>query len=247
MLADGKQNALLVALSEPQKQTDPPLTASVAVPHKASFPGLPAMPDAILLLRLLLYANVADLYAITDVIRNDVGLTAQLLRLAAHEYGKHPFSLNITDIVIDLGIDKLKKLATEIKLNPAPVKNSPPQAREKFWSHARLTARIAEGIADESAPANRDAAYVAGLLRHIGSLPSLLGWDISLWMPCSVGELGYHMAKSWQLPSVLADVIRGDDRACTSHKAYSLLRLVNTADERTTRWELAQAGTTALS
>ena len=247
MLADGKQEELLVGVNELQKQIERPLPTSVAVPHKASFPGLPAMPDAVLLLRLLLADNVADLYAITDVIRNDVGLTAQVLRLAAVEYGRRPFSLDITGIVIDLGIEKLKKLAAEIKLNPSPAKNCPPQAREKFWSHARLTARLAENIADETAPANRDAAYVAGLLRHIGSLPSLLGWDISLWMPCGVGELGYHMAKSWQLPPALAEVIRGDDRACTSHKAYSLLRLVNAADERATRWEVAQVSTAALS
>jgi HD-like signal output (HDOD) protein len=56
-------------------------------------------------------------------------------------------------------------------------------------------------------------------------------------MPTGAGEIGYQMAKTWQLPIVLADVIRGDDRACTSRKAYSLLRLVNMADERAARWE----------
>jgi HD-like signal output (HDOD) protein len=202
------------------------------------FPLPPAMPDAVLLLRLLVSSQSADLHAITDVIRNDVGLTVQLFRLAALERsGRAASTLNIGDLVIQLGLEKLKKLAAETKLNPLQPQNAAPQARERFWMHARLAARISEELAGEAATANREAAYVAGLLRNLGSLPALLGWEIPDWMPANIGEIAYRMAKSWQLPAVLADVVRGDDKACTSHKAYSLLRLVNMADERAARWE----------
>jgi HD-like signal output (HDOD) protein len=200
------------------------------------------MPDAVLLLRLLLSSHIADLHAITDVIRNDVGLTAQLFCLAASERGGRATGiLNVGDLVVQTGLEKLKSMAAETRLNPLPPQNAAPQARERYWMHARLTARISEELAAETTPANREAAYVAGLLRHLGALPELLGWEMPGWMRGSLGEIGYRMAKAWQLPAVLADVIRGDDRACTSQKAYALLRLVNVADERAVRWESAGA------
>jgi HD-like signal output (HDOD) protein len=235
MLADGKQNVSILSLGGPG--LSPEGSLSIAL-QAAQFPLPPAMPDTVLLLRLLLSSHTADLHAITDVIRNDVGLTARLFHLAALERGGRATTiLNVGDLVVQVGLEKLKNLAAETKLNPLQPQNAAPQARERFWMHARLTARISEELAGDATPANREAAYVAGLLRHLGALPALLGWEMPSWSPGSLGEIGYGMAKAWQLPLVLADVIRGNDSACTSQKAHSLLRLVNLADERAARWE----------
>lgn len=204
------------------------------------------MPDAVLLLRLLASAHCADLHAITEVIRNDVGLTVQLFRLAALErHGRPTSSLNVADIVVQVGLDKLKGLAAETALNPLHPQHAAPLAREQFWMRARLTARLSEELAGETTPTNRETAYAAGLLRHLGALPALLGWQMPGWTPSSLGEIGYRMAKAWELPFVLADVIRGDYRACTSQKSHSLLRLVNVADERAARWESAGMSTSS--
>lgn len=236
MLADGRQNEPLLTGSDNRHSLEVPLPISLR--QGTEFPLPPAMPDSVLLLRLLLSSHIADLHAITEVIRNDVGLTAQLFCLAALERGRRITGiLNIGDLVVHIGLEKLKSLAAETRLNPLPPQNAAPQARERFWMHARLTARISEELAGETTPANRDAAYVAGLMRHLGALPGLLGWEVPERTPGTLGEIGYRIAKSWQLPAVLADVIRGDDKACTSQKAYALLRLVNVADERAVRWE----------
>jgi HD-like signal output (HDOD) protein len=232
MLTGGKH---LPTPSDPGRNPDSYLPTSLQV---SEFPLPPAMPDAVLLLRLLLSSHSVDLHAITDVIRNDVGLTVQLFRLAAIERSGRPSStLNVGDLVVQIGLDKLKIMAAETRPNPLPPQHAAPQARERFWMHARLTARISEELAGETTPANREAAYVAGLLRHLGALPALLGWEIPEWTPASLGEIGYRIAKAWQLPAVLTDVIRGEDSSCTSQKAHSLLRLVNMADERAARWE----------
>jgi len=237
MLVNGKRNGSFLPVADSGRSPE----SSLPIPLQlAEFPLPPAMPDAVLLLRLLASASVTDLHAITEVIRNDVGLTAQLLRIAALERGERPTgTLNIGELLVQVGLDKLKILAAETRLNPIHPHNAPPQARERFWMHARLTARICEEMAGETTPANRDAAYVAGLLRHLGALPDLLGWKMPAWTPNSPGEIGYRMAKAWRLPTLLTDVIRGDDKACTSQKGYALLRLVNVADERATRWESA--------
>ena len=235
MLTDGKQNELLLPVVDLWRSPEDSLPIPLQV---AEFPPPPAMPDAVLLLRLLLSSQIADLHAIADVIRNDVGLTAQLFRLAAIERGGRATNiLNIGDLVVQIGLEKLKDLAAETRLNPLLPQGDAANNRERFWLHARLTARISEELAGETTPANREASYVAGLLRHLGSLPALLGWELPGWMPANAGEIGYQMAKTWQLPAVLADVVRGDERYCTSPKAYSLLRLVNMADERAARWE----------
>lgn len=237
MLADGKQNESFLPVGDPRRNPEHSLPISL---QTTEFPLPPAMPDAVLLLRLLVAAHSADLRAITDVIRNDVGLTVQLFRLGAAECDGRPTrTVDVGDIVVQVGLDRLKGLAAETKLNPFQPQNVAPQARERFWMHARLTARIAEELAGETAPANREAAYVAGLLRRVGTLPAVLGWETPLWTSSSSGEIGYRMAKAWQLPIVLADVIHGDESACTSQESYSLLRLVNMADERALRWELS--------
>jgi HD-like signal output (HDOD) protein len=238
MLTDGKPNEILLAVGDPGRSPEAALPISLQTWQGNEFPLPPAMPDAVLLLRLLLSSHIADLHAITDVIRNDVGLTAQLFRLAAVERNGRPTSiLNVGDLIVQIGLDRLKSLAAATKLNPLQPQNDVPQAREQFWMHARLTARISEELVGETTPMNREAAYVAGLLRHLGELPALLGWEMPEWMQSCTGDLGYQMAKAWQLPIVLADVIRGDDRACTSQQAHFLLRVVNMADERAARWE----------
>jgi HD-like signal output (HDOD) protein len=239
MLANGEKKELLLAAVDSRTATGhaPPITLQTG--QASEFPLPPAMPDAVLLLRLLLSCHLADLHAITDVIRNDVGLTVQLFCLAALERrGRATNTLNVGDLVVQIGLEKLKSLAAETRLNPHHPQNAAPQARERFWMHARLTARISEELAGETTPAARESAYVAGMLRHMGALPELLGWKLPEGKP-GAGEIGYRMAKAWHFPIVLADVIRGDDRCCTSQESYSLLRLVKVADERAARWESA--------
>ncbi len=181
MLADGNQSNLLFSAIDPRPQPDGSLTISL---QATEFPLPPAMPDAVLLLRLLLSSGTADLHAITEIVRNDVGLTVQLLRLAALERnGRATGSLNIGDLIVQIGLDKLKSLSATTKLNPLQPPNAAPQERERFWTHARLTARISEEMAGETTPSNREAAYAAGLLRHLGRLPALLGWKITKGSP----------------------------------------------------------------
>jgi HD-like signal output (HDOD) protein len=48
---------------------------------------LPAMDDAILLLQVLLASPVVNLQAVADVVRNDVGLTIELLKIVCRENG----------------------------------------------------------------------------------------------------------------------------------------------------------------
>jgi HD-like signal output (HDOD) protein len=220
-------------LAQPGK--DPcvrPLPPQSAVICGADLPGLPAMAKSVVTLQMLLASNVVDLEAITQVIRADVGLTTQLLRLALCEFphfSRRPLKLD--EFIVLLGLQKLKSMAagtTLLGLNPRDGVDL--RASGAFWARARQTAHTAEQVAAELSPENQEWAYLAGLLRRLGSLPLLLNWSIPELDFASPGEIGLRLPKSWNFPQVLVDVIRGDEQACRSRKSRWLLRLINSAE-----------------
>ncbi len=134
--------------------------ALLPLPGDSEFPSPPALPDSLLQLDLALSVFVADLGQITNIILADIGLTAQLLRLGAGELDQLPSrGVAVSEIVLLLGLDKLKSLAART----SPLAGYPALGvGKRFWRHARLTAMIAEELA-------------AQFPRCIQTLPMLLG------------------------------------------------------------------------
>jgi len=192
------------------------------------------MPGAVLLLELRLASNVADLNAVTGLIRNDMGLTVELLRLDFREPRRRRAGFaSMAELAVDLGLEKLRAMAAGATLLccQAPGK-AVFQACREFWRRARQTAQIAEELAGGQSAAIRETAYVAGLLCHVGMLPRLLGWPVPGIDSADSADIGFQMAKTWKFPSLLVEVIRGDLEACTSPQARGLLRLINAADRQ---------------
>ncbi len=209
-------------------RTDPKVGLS------SEFPSPPAMPDAVVLLELSLASNIADLNAVTGLIRTDVGLTVELLRLAFRERGRHRAScLSLGELAVDLGLEKLRTMAAATTLLSSRAQGKVAfDACQEFWKRARQTAQIAEELALEISATIREAAYIAGLLCHVGMLPRLLGWAVPGIESADPAELGFRMIEAWKFPSLLVEAIRGDEQACTSPQALGLLRLIRTADRQ---------------
>ena len=199
--------------------------------QKMGFPLPPAMPGAVAFLQLLLTSNVADLEAITALIRNDVGLTVRLLGLAFGEAAQRSTSrLSLEELVVHLGLEKLRVMVAGTRvLSCPPAGDRAFRACKEFWIRSRRTARTAEALAAGTSAANRETAYVAGLLCRIGMLPALLGWEVPGLASASSAEIGSHMLEAWNFPPVLVEIIRGDEQACTSVKTRRLLRLIRAA------------------
>lgn len=205
------------------------------------------MPGAVLLLQMLLSSHAGDLHPITEVIGNDVGLTVRLLHLAGQQPGLRLRTLSVEELVVLIGLQPLRSLAESTTLLPTPSRQKMClQPWERFWTHARLTARIAEGMSVPYSPVGQ-SAHVAGLLRHLGALPALLGWNLPDWDVSDPRETADRMAKAWHLPAMLTDVIRGDDKACGSGDSYALLVLADMADERARRWESIRSADTLMT
>ncbi len=212
-------------------------TPDFPLPGEAEFPAPPALPDALLQLELSLSAFVVDLGGVTDIIRGDIGLTVQLLRLAARvpELSLGKISA-ISEIACQVGVDRLKALVCQT--NPLPIHfrdRAGLSACERFWTHSRLAALIAEELSEPSSEVTPQAAYLAGLLYRAGEIPSVLGRA-----PVSAVDAlcnGYRMAKAWELPQALADVMSGYRELCCTRESRALFDIATAADTWATRLE----------
>lgn len=204
----------------------------LAKPENTDIPLPPATTRGLVHLRLLLSNHVADLTAIANIMRNDVGLVVQALRWAGGDAVDSSSGgvFAIEDLIVLLGLNRLRALSQcATFLSSHPNGSAGFRTFERFTTHARLTALIAEQLAKESATVRPEDAYLSALLRHIGAVPLILSWNMPELQQAESGEIGYHMAKSWRLPDILLPIIRGDREACPD-SWLALFDLVNTAD-----------------
>jgi hypothetical protein len=184
------------------------LPSTFPLPGEALFHSLPALPRTLLQLEWALSATVA------------------------RETGVSPHGVvAINEIVVNVGLEKLRALAAETDALPADCTSCAGlSARERFWMHSRLTALVAEELAGRSSEIRPDDAYLGGLLCHLGDLPSLLD-PVSPDADAAVSrQIGYRMANAWGFPHHLADVIGGDREVCLSRESRVLLDIVTAAD-----------------
>jgi HD-like signal output (HDOD) protein len=202
----------------------------------APVPGtLPAMDNAVLLLQVLLASPAVNLQAVADVIRNDVGLTVELIKSVCRENDRdQTIETNITNNVVHAGLDKLRHLASTVDSVSGYMCGGADLLKyERFWGQARLTGLIAEELAYRAGNVGPEEAYVAGLLFRIGELPAILGnnWKNMVMAPREMARL---LAKTWRLPGLLADVVY-DDNLHASPESRPLMDLVRVADRQARR------------
>jgi HD-like signal output (HDOD) protein len=206
-------------------------SSTFLLPGEAEFPSPPARPDALLRLELALSEWVTDLEGISHIVGGDIGLTIQLLRLAAREMPESAGTMvTIGEMVIHLGVEKLATLVARTEALPYHVSHSDLSLCERFWTHSRLTALVAEELAGQSTDVRPQDAHLAGLLCHLGNLPQLLGWQAASPGAVNSSNRGHRIAHAWGFPRALADVIGGDREVCLTAESRALLDIVTIAD-----------------
>lgn len=209
----------------------------------SSFLSVPAMPKALLQLQLLLAQRSADLAAITTTIRNDLGLSLALLRLAASDIdGCEERLLPVSELIVLAGLQRIMGMAETCgAFSPDRMNHRRHAACERFWLHSQLTAHVAEELAAQASDISKEEAFFAGLFYQLAAMPLHLGWDMASSPTRDLGELVYELATEWNLPPVLTDVIRGHRDRCRSSKSRTLLDLAGAASTWAYRLEFLAA------
>jgi len=201
------------------------------------------MPTALLQLELLLSEGTVDLAGLASTIRNDVGLSVELLRMAATGIdGCSHQVLAVSDLIVLAGLDRIRAMAERcVALSHNPKDNARFAGCQRFWMHSQLTAHVAEELANQFADITKQEAFFAGLFYQLSAIPIHLGWDFAASPTRELGEFVYELATQWHLPPVLADVIRGHRELCRSPKSRALLDLAGVASTWAYRLEFLAA------
>lgn len=195
--------------------------------------GLPAMAHSVFRLNDLLSQSVLDLKAVVQVLSVDVSLSAQVIRQAntlATEEDDRPYRFE--DCVVLLGVARLRNLVLTAAL--APTDHTTTTQWTALSQHCNLAARFAERIATACGYSEPRKAYVAGLLHDLGELPCIAiresgqYSDSDEYDHCVVGS---WLAKLWNLPRFLVDVIEYHHAPGGARRDPLLVKIVAAADE----------------
>ncbi|MBI3662993.1 MAG: HDOD domain-containing protein [Acidobacteria bacterium] len=134
--------------------------------------GLPTLSAHLFELNGLLSETPVDLKRVSQLIRTDPSLSAQVIRLCnASDSGVSQPVANLEEAVVLLGPARLRTLLLSSSVFEYAGKELPPGALEVFWQHSFLTAFLSEYIARRTGYPHTEQAYLAGLLHDIGALP----------------------------------------------------------------------------
>jgi putative nucleotidyltransferase with HDIG domain len=214
-------------------------------------PTLPAI--ALEVNKMLQDYDTTRLEILRDRIEKDQAITAKILKLANSAFfGVRSKVTSITHAITLLGFNTIRNAIVSVSIMDALSVNGD-AARfdiKGFWKHSVAAAVMSRYIAEQTKLYSPDDCFIGGLLHDIGKVVMLKHFpDIffSIHTSCIKNEksffniekekgsvnhsyIGYYLAKKWQLPMKLADVIRYHHTFSSSAREYKFLAIVGLAD-----------------
>lgn len=240
--------------SEPGRLTetisgDPSLDheSKIALPAKGLRTPLPGRSHSLFALNRVLNSSPIDLREAAEVVRADLGLTAQVLRLAYSDLAADEEPGPTLDrCLVLLGVRTLRAQVLTAPLLESAIAPAYVADAGALWDHSLLTARIAQRLAQASAYFDPERAYLAALLHDVGMLLSLLrtesglpallnreGDDRTISTHCLLGS---RWAATWRLPSFFIDVIENHHHVERARHDPALLTTVAAANSIAHLW-----------
>lgn len=134
---------------------------------------LPSFPQAATKLLEAARDDTASLKEFSKILETDPGLSAQILRIVnSPVYGAGRKITTVSDAVVLLGLEEVKKQALGVAIFKQMFKNGHAQAFDRllFWRHSLAVAVLAAEIAKKTGYINPEEAYTAGLLHDVGKI-----------------------------------------------------------------------------
>lgn len=206
------------------------------------------MPQVLTRLLDLCHTDDFNVAQLAELIANDAGMTAKVLRVATSPvYSRSPHLPNLQKALITIGTDMVKKLLITESIHQT-IKQLPAASAtdlSRFWADSIATALASQMLAQKSGYPNVDEAYLAGLFRNIGRLllvsafpgkyriffnqpdtASLLAAEHEA-LQCTHVEAGAWLIAKWQLDSFIADSVMFHHEALSQlETAHPLVKVV---------------------
>lgn len=206
---------------------------------------IPAMPNVVMQAINVVKDPNASVKDLADIISYDQSLSAKVLTLVNSAY--YGFSQQVTSInraLALIGMVKAKNLIIAIAMRPMFNK----QSAKELWKHSIRVAVGCEYLAKSKSILNSDEAFVLGFMHDIGkmifNMKDPLFYEnvkeridagekpIDLeneYFGCNHTQTGIILAKKWQLPVVISNVMKYHHEPSESSMVLAC-SLVNAAD-----------------
>jgi HD-like signal output (HDOD) protein len=215
----------------------------------SSVRSIPVLADSVYRLSNLLMIAPVDLAAVSEVMRTDVGLAAQILKLVNSGIAEMPIH-DLDTAIVHLGVEPIRAFILTVPVLPS----DGPTPVLRLWEHSRECAQICAWLA-ETLEQQPSRAYIAGLLHDLGRIP-LIAWALATQPLSSVqgAELvftspeqensqfginhqviGGWMAVTWDFPDFLVDGAEQHHSVNASTNS-DLVNLVRAADKFSYFW-----------
>src|ERR1017187_5195513 len=220
----------------------PPLRGRAVKPSSRPAPPVPQPPssdDALRTLRTLPPLSLVATYLlqqvskenisfrkVSDVIRTDAPLSADMLRVANSAlFGARFPVTGVLHALAMLGLDRVRSLITTVALKNLIGSATRATALGRCWRHNLACAFVAEEAA-RKADLDRDFAYTAGLLHDVGRLTMMSAWRtryaalldaakadqvallaaerLEFGIPHT--RAGFALAQDWKLPGIFGEI-----------------------------------------
>lgn len=192
------------------------------------FATLPTVASKVLTILNEEAVNVRD---IARIIETDPSLTVKLLRIANSPlYGTRVEVTSVRQAIVTLGLSRLTNMVLGISVFSKFMLNTHKKIMpyiKKFWWHVACSAMVSKSLAANIGVYYKENEFIGSLLHDIGKL-AMLQFDEEKYMEviklideegmcdleaensvfrCTHPEVGYHIAKSWNLPDKLQNII----------------------------------------
>jgi putative nucleotidyltransferase with HDIG domain len=214
--------------------------------------SFPSMPGAAVKLLALIDDPDLNVSQIEKILRQDPGLTANLLRLANSAYFGIPSKVgSVRQAVLLLGLKRLIQMViascvSALMDKPVPGYDLSPG---ELWRHSIAVTVAAEGLVKELNINAAEEIFTAALLHDVGKLvlgdfvrddfkeiENLLAQGISfekaenLVLGTNHAKLGAEILRRWSLPSELVNAVRWHHDPASAEQVDTMLDIVHVAN-----------------